>query len=183
MPTQVGAIGNKVDPQLIQPALGVELDWDAYYLKFKEVHGDPVLFKGRLLFGDGWTYSSSDTSGPEYPPNKDSKQRIKDQLVYWGIRKHKVKVELQLLQNVVAELKELQVTHSIPLQQKRITFDEDKKQHIIDATDVDVQSIELGRLFWLEQDLLLSQEKILELKIEYAELAGECLVEERSVAR
>lgn len=106
--------------------IGVQLDWIAYYETFKQVHGDPVQWKGRLLFRDGWGYSLNDYKGPEYNP-PTNEERLKElMLIYWRIYSVLVTRELQRLEATIEGLRYFQTQKSAPLQW-RDTHDWDRK--------------------------------------------------------
>src|SRR5437899_1081050 len=69
------------------------LDWKRWYLRFSEIHGgNPLQWRGRSLFPDGWRYSNSDYSGPELAPRYEAEAR-ELQLVYFRLRLNAVEIE------------------------------------------------------------------------------------------
>jgi hypothetical protein len=102
---------------ILAPRGAVELDWIAYYREFDARHGgDPVQFRGRLLWRDGWTYASTDHAGPEWAPPQDPKELKAFQLAYWSKRKAALTQQLRSLEDDVANLKETQRVRPVPLQ-------------------------------------------------------------------
>jgi hypothetical protein len=105
-----------VQPQL--PQLKVKLDWKEYYKKFSELHGGfPIIYKGRQLFADGWTYSATDYAGPEWEPPKDGKVLATMQKVYWYTRWNRARNELAVIIARANSMRNLQDLKSAPLQQ------------------------------------------------------------------
>lgn len=98
--------------------LEIQLDWDAYWKRFQEAHGgDPVLFEGRMLFRDAWTYSATDPMGPEWMPPKQMDRTIYLMKCYWKIRKAFIENETRALKYQIDGLKALSRGRTIPLQQ------------------------------------------------------------------
>jgi hypothetical protein len=115
-----------VQPQ--SPQLKLKLDWKAYYQRFSEQHGgNPIIYKGRQLFSDGWTYSITDYAGPEWPPPKDLKEFASLKKVYWYTRWNRAKNELVALRDRFVALKGLQSEKSVPLQQVIVEKDSNGK--------------------------------------------------------
>jgi hypothetical protein len=149
----------------------VRLDWRAYWQRFKEVHGnDPVPFKGRLLFPDGWTYSNSSHAGPEWPPPDDPEELRKLLLAYWLIRRKVCLNERDHLFNLIQQLKESQRQRSAPLQQRLVMTlegEDGKQRKKFSFGDVNPEQLEAegGRLWWLRQDVQDCESRIEELKL------------------
>lgn len=103
--------------RLLSPSRATpNLDWRAYYLKFQERHGDPVTLGGRLVFPDGWSYSSTDHAGPEWPPPEDAKELNSLLQDYWTRRLVLVKAEYLQLSYDLRLLKQIAETRDAPLQ-------------------------------------------------------------------
>lgn len=123
----------------------IKLDWRAYFLKFIEVHGEPMKVGGRLLFQDGWQYSIDDYQGPEYPPPVGRGQLCRLQLTYWENRRDRLAVEVLSLTGRIGALKGWQHGRSLPLQQRVIYKGEDDKgvRRMIasDPEDLDLMSL------------------------------------------
>jgi hypothetical protein len=142
--------------------LHVQLDWPAYFKRFCQEHGEPVQWrKGLLLFPDGWTYSSMDYAGPEWPPNTDERLLRKDKEAYWRIRLRIVRAEAVFLDKRLDGLKQWQTTKSVPLQQISQYLDSDNNR-VVERVDLDLTAL-AGRLEWLWQDVKQCEEKIKEL--------------------
>jgi hypothetical protein len=146
----------------------VQIDWGAYYLLFKEVHGDPIEYKGRLVFPDGWSYSKTDVSGPEWAPPEDREQLTDLQLGYWKGRLALVTYERDVLKQLAENIVHAQTSKSLPLP-GFVTYRE------IDENGVPkTRRVELGevithvedllgpnaRLAWLEEDIILCRAEI-----------------------
>jgi hypothetical protein len=149
----------------------IKLDWPAYYAKFKEKHGlYPIKFgKGRILFEDGWTYSSTDISGPEYPPPSHPHELWKLKVTYWYHRRRLVKHERDYILKQIEDLRAFQINRDCPLQYQIIRTNEEHGEKFkawIETEDLEenLQKIESGRLEWLVRDIDLCDEKLTELK-------------------
>lgn len=103
----------------------VRLDWRAYFVRFCEAHGNnPVEHGGRLLFADGWRYSSTDHAGPEWgPPSSEELKKL--QRAYWEARLVLVERERGRLQATIIELEGLQSQRRVPLQQRTFAWSDD----------------------------------------------------------
>ncbi len=124
--------------------LGIELDWPAYYEEFKRAHGDPIQWKGRLLFRDGWSYSLSDYKGPEYKP--PTGQRLEDlKLIYWRIYAVLVTRELTQLEATIEGLRYFQTQRDVPLQRREIRWDHESQVASLLVRDLDLDDF-AGRL-------------------------------------
>jgi len=131
----------------------VKLDWKAYYKEFRLEHGDyPVIFKGMILFRDGWMYSKTDYAGPEFPPPEDEADLKSLQLAYWNSRRQVVRLELIPLERTVDSLLQFQSAKSCRLQQKVIEFDDETQKDVTNTVELDITIFE-GRLDWLRKDL------------------------------
>jgi hypothetical protein len=140
------------------PFVRVSLDWEAYYEEFKRAHGlHPLLYKGRLLFPDGWTYSSTDRQGPEWPPPDDPAELNLLQRVYWLTRRKSVKAELEDLQEAVTNYERLIELRSAPIM-VRVTVDGKDVAKQLDMTDM------RERLAWLREDADVCDRKLVELE-------------------
>lgn len=138
--------------------LPADLDWNSYFEEFKRHHGEPVLHKDRLLFPDGWSYSSRSKAGPEYPP--PPWPELGAQLVtYWSLRLKLVQTEARLLEDAIRSLRELQHTHSLPLRCASRQPDETGRM-VSEALEVNVEELEKGRLAWLQNDIKDCQEEL-----------------------
>ena len=110
-------VGGAAGPLDREPRKGVtyRIDWAEYWRAFCEEHGEPVPFEGRLLFADGWTYSSSDHAGPEWPPPEDGGRLLFMRRSYWQQRRHMVRTELEGLRDQAENLARLQESKGLPL--------------------------------------------------------------------
>ena len=98
----------------------IGINWAAYYAEFSRVHGgSPVLYRqdkdtgkgGYLLFRDGWMYSPTDYTGPEYAPlnKEDCFYKMRQ---YWLIRERVLALDLRELKSDALELARLQDSRS-----------------------------------------------------------------------
>lgn len=112
-----------IQPSIL-PELKMSLDWREYYKSFAEAHGGtPIVHQERQLFQDGWMYSLSSYSGPEWPPPEDPKELVKLQQVYWNTRWNRARIELEALKGRYEGLRGLQDNKSQPLQQTLLVKD------------------------------------------------------------
>lgn len=141
----------------------VRLDWRAYFKEFCELHGrDPVSYRGRLLFPDGWTYSSSDYAGPEWPPPDDPAELLAVQSSYWRRRRGIVRRERDELRLAVQSLAEMQRCKSVPLQQVVQMRDSETNQRVTSRKPLDLDGLK-ARLAWLEEDVAECDRHLAEL--------------------
>ncbi len=122
------------------------LDWKAYFDRFIEVHGEPIVYqKTRLLFSDGWQYSLASYQGPEYPPPELEKRLNELQLTYWQIYSKKIEDEANALHRQIVSLEEWQNTRELPLQQRVVykTWDDDGKLTSVsfESEDLDLEPL------------------------------------------
>ena len=103
-------------PQLSKTKL--RLDWREYFKKFVENHGEPVEWGGRLLFRDGWQYSSTQYQGPEVPPPEDLASLRGLKVAYWRLLHERLSLEIRGLAGQINMLTEWQNERSMPLQQR-----------------------------------------------------------------
>lgn len=133
------SIDTKLDRRVQRP---IKLDWRAYWKEFSRTHGDyPVKWKGRLLFRDGWTYSSTAYEGPEWPPPSSQEELGRMVRGYWLLRKREVRAAWWNSLQEVEGLKRLQSVKSIPLQQVLMMSGEDDKLYR-DVGSVDLPLLE-----------------------------------------
>lgn len=92
----------------------IRIDWKAYFKAFCEAHGDPILYKGRLLFPDGYQYSATDYAGPEYPPEESLERAYR--IVYYRERRKLLRERESALIRRLEALERLQSALSVPLQ-------------------------------------------------------------------
>lgn len=102
-------------PTETNPVPEILVDWQEYYQSFLQEHGDPVQYRGRLLFADGWMYSAFDPAGPEWPPPEDEATLKGLQITYWRLRRGAVSVEVNMLQTRLRAADGLQRGKSLPL--------------------------------------------------------------------
>ena len=145
------------------PTFKVELNWQAYYEKFKEKHGYPILYKGRLLFPDGWTYSATDYAGPEWCPPESPSVIADLRLDYWRIRLAMVMDEHGVLKRRLENLQRIQKDHDVQLQQRTVHYNEEKKRRVAEISDLDLATFQ-GRFDWLSADIQECNEHIEEIK-------------------
>lgn len=141
----------------------IELDWVGYFKEFTIAHGgSPVPYKGRLLFQDGWTYSSTDHQGPEWPPPNNEVELRELQRAYWDYRRQVTEQELHDRKCLQTYLDGLQNHKSMPLVQKVRVFDDETQRTVIRSVVVDMGAIE-SEITWITQQLAECQSKLEEL--------------------
>ena len=157
--------------ELLASPLQIKLDWKAYFYEFCLTHGNtpvpypyqPPLPSPRLLFSDGWTYSATDYSGPEYPPPADPRGLTELLLTYWTTRYKILNNESHSLRESIKSLQALQSIKSAPLQQVVRHFDSDIGKVVSRKALVDFDGMQI-HLEILEQNLSEAELKIRELR-------------------
>jgi hypothetical protein len=147
----------------------VEIDWQAYFEGFCQVHGQPVAEPGdsptsemaRLIFPDGWTYGL-DYSGPETPPPANPLTLRALLIRYWELQKRHVLRELPERSRQADYLEDLARTHSSTLMTRTLAVD-DKGGRRWERGPLDIGPIR-GRLAWLESELKKCDLKLKELR-------------------
>ena len=130
----------------------VRLDWKAYWESFQSAHGgNPIPWRKRLLFADGWSYARKDHAGPEWPPPADPEELRQVQTFYWRARLAIVTRERDGLRNTLEQLKALQSARSVPLQQVLQHWDAEGKG-VLERIPVNLGAL-AERLGWLEGDV------------------------------
>lgn len=134
----------------------VTLNWAAYFRRFCEAHGEPVKYRGRLLFRDGFMYSAHSYSGPEYWPAPEDVERL--QRAYWACRAKMVRVQLKELLRDADSVVRAQYGRSVPLQQT-VSFIDDDGKRVVTADNVDHLAI-TERIEWLKSEYDKSLEEL-----------------------
>lgn len=129
----------------------IVLDWPAYFKAFCAVHGEPVEWKGRLIFPDGWAYSKTDYSGPEYPPPASAEELRQLLLHYWEKRYSMVSQEAQELKAQLDSLRKAQQVRSAPLQRVAYSGLDENGRSILERGKLDLEPLR-ARLEWLALD-------------------------------
>lgn len=137
----------------ISPPFVIRLDWKDYWERFKDAHGEPVMWQGWLLFSDGWLHHASDYAGEEKPPPEDTEELRTMQLAYWRTRRTIVGRERGSLRRFCEELKQSQGAKSMPLRMVQWVQQHDTDGNPIpgpkgrksERCDVKVEDIENGR--------------------------------------
>jgi hypothetical protein len=138
------------------PVQELILDWRSYYISFRKLHGDhPVIFRGRQLFPDGWTYSQKDYRGPEWPPPSKPEELLELQLFYWRRRRAIISQELGHTKSTMDSLVQLQSGRSAPLHHRaKIIYTDPEGEEVV---VIRKQPLSMdwfkGRLMWLTHDL------------------------------
>lgn len=139
----------------------VELDFKAYFLEFCKIHGEPVEYKGRLLFSDGWMYSLTDYQGPEYHPPLDNRELDIFILNYWLLRRSYLTNLLLKYEHELKLLKDVQASHSLPLQQVVKIQDEQRiRKHYKPLTLNNLEQ----RVEWVRKDLIECDVRLKEIE-------------------
>ena len=119
-----------------------QLDWNAYFQKFSEAHGgNPLQYKGRLLFPDGWRYGMNHR-GPERAPEGIDEER-ELMIVYWKLRLASVTKERRELRVALIGLEQSIRVMSQPLQQRIWLEVQSKNEWGQDITNLAPRSCEL----------------------------------------
>jgi len=138
----------------------VQLDWTAYWEEFKKAHGgDPVEHRGRLLFYDGWTYSASDTAGPEWRPPQEPSELEMFQVAYWKTKRNLLSQEHAALIAQIESLEKFQFHKDVPLQAVTSTMDVETGQKVLSSDPIDFEAMR-GRLDWLASEIRRSEEEL-----------------------
>lgn len=129
----------------------VRLDWRAYFEQFCLTNGEPVHYKNRLLFRNGWQYSSTEYEGPEYLPPANTEELDALVLEYWKIRQSSLSALVAKLIHERDTLKKLQQSRSVPLQQATIAEDEQgHKRRSYKPVSLELLNM---RIQWVQVDL------------------------------
>jgi hypothetical protein len=140
----------------------IELDWKAYWEHFKAVHGEHVEYEGKLLFPDGWRYSATDYSGPEYPPDGEQ-ERQRWIVIYWQTRLSYCRQELVYVNDLYVRMKQLAAARSAPLFQfGEVKIGDDGLLTQEESVPLDLESLE-GRIGWLKEDINRARKMVLTL--------------------
>lgn len=144
----------------------VRVDWREVWEAFKREHGEPVQYRGLLLFPDAWTHASADLRGPEWPPPENPNERRTMMLHYWLIRRKVVKVERDYWWNTITQVREVQRSRSVPVPVyvRSLTRDDDTGKLKLTRHAVSPDDWEAGRLNQLNLALAECEEKIRELQ-------------------
>lgn len=133
----------------------IKLDWRAYMKAFDEVHGgDPVIVGEdgcRLLYRDGWQYSSHDLKGPEFPPPKDTTSLRNLKRLYWNKRLGFLKMVEAQHRSCLDNLYQASQQRSAPLK-KRVSYRDEAGTLVRSTIDVDLAEIE-QTLSYLREDI------------------------------
>lgn len=144
----------------------ITLDWRAYFISFCDRHGEPVEWKGRLLFDDGWTYALTDYAGPEWGPPSDPGELDQTVTHYWIIKKGKLDRLLAKLIHDFDMLKKTISMHSLPLQQTvKVSEGVGTQQKTV---PLNLDGLE-ARIEWVREDLYKCDERLQELERYYRE--------------
>lgn len=145
------------------PPVRVRLDWRAYFAEFSRAHGDnPVEHEGRLLWQDGWRYSSISHEGPEYPPPADAEELRRLQRAYWQRRMELVEEQRGRLQRTMLDLEAGQSIRGVPLMHRVVGEDENGRLGLTVAP-LKLEAFK-ARHDWLREDVAQCHRKLEELK-------------------
>ncbi len=145
-----------------RPPLVVTLDWRAYRERFVELHGDPVMSGGMLLFEDGWRLDVR-PGGVEMMPPEDAQELKRLRVEYWTHRLKVVAAERDLLRRTVDDLRAMQAGRGAPLQQAWIDVDQRSGKKFMARGNVDPDAIECGRLADCEAEVVRCQDVLEEM--------------------
>ena len=159
-------------PFAAQRSARIRIDWRASFRAFSELHGgDPVTWKGRLLWRDGWGHSATDYRGPEFPPPSDPREAAKLRRRYWLIRLALAKRAEKALGYELEGFDELARSRSAPLFRRVVTRDDDGVARLGSA-ELDL-SEGRERLAWLREQVEECVERLEEGKSNGKEQADE----------
>lgn len=150
------------DPLKQQP---LTIRWREYFQRFCEAHGRwPVQYMGRLLFRDGWMYSSSDYKGPEWAPPEDPLNLLRLRHIYWTRRRSIVADEHERLITTARVLADSQAARSarLPIYQTaryQETDEDGRPRTISKQVEADLGALQ-GRIDWLQEDLDVCDKEI-----------------------
>lgn len=148
-----------IKPPAVSPPEGkIRLDWRAYFYRFCQVHGEPVLARGRLIFQDGWSYSATEYQGPEFAPPASNAELDKVVLEYWIERRAYLEKMLLMLMHERNTLQKVQDSFSLPLQQV-VKRDEHNRDRTVNLSLAGLD----GKIGWIRADLLECEERLKEI--------------------
>lgn len=128
------------------------LDWLDYFVEFQKKHGEPVIYGGKLLFPDGWTYSATDHSGPEWPPSKDKDELQKYLKAYWITRKSVIQHLAFELNSLIEGIEEVQRCRDIALPVWTIKKSETDERQVFRKSFVDLQDLQ-SKVTWYNNEI------------------------------
>jgi hypothetical protein len=150
------------------------IDWRATYRRFSELHGgNPLEWKGWLLFPDGWRWSATSYQGPEAAPENELEAK-KLTTIYYRMRLVSVRREWRDLRVVLGQLEQSMRSMSdhdgvSPLQMRivgekvgRNKWGDEITLRVPASCDLDLDRLR-GRVQWLADDAALCERAINEL--------------------
>lgn len=143
----------------LPPLPKIQLDWRGYFLEFSRLHGgDPVPFKGRLLWRDGWRYSATDYRGPEIPPPSNDYDCRRLIQMYWRVRLTLINRQRRDLAEQLVGLEETASSRSAPLQAWRLGRDDAGKRSVLRG-ELELQAVR-DRLEFLRSDAIQCEKEL-----------------------
>lgn len=147
-----------------------QLDWKAYFARFSELHGgNPLQWRGWLVFPDGWRYSASSHAGPEAAPEDEAQAKFL-MSVYWKMRLASVTKERRELRMSLVGLEQQMRVMSAPLQQRihqeksiQNEYGKELTVKVASACDLDLGELR-SRIRELEEDALQCERVLADLK-------------------
>lgn len=95
------------------PPIGpIRIDWRHYFREFCALHGEPILFKGRFLFRDGWRYAN-DYKGPIWGPAEDERELALDIIIYHKLRISRLNIMRRQLRERIEETTQLLLSYTL----------------------------------------------------------------------
>ncbi len=128
------------------------LDWHEYYLSFLQEHGDPVEYRGRLLFEDGWMYSALHEAGPEWSPPEDKRELRGLKIAYQQVRRNAIRTMAHTLRTRLQAIEGLQSGKSLPLPLKYDDSEQRGMAGVVEWKDLDITA-HYERLTALDQNV------------------------------
>lgn len=145
----------------LQRVPAIRLDWRAYFRNFCAEHGDPVPYNEKLLFQDGFQYSSTDYAGPEWPPPDDPAELESLLCSYWQIRYSTVRHELSRLEDQLIQLTNIQSARNGMLQYTVPNIDPNGQRKGNRAMPLNLDLFQ-ERIRWLKADTANCEAKLRE---------------------
>lgn len=139
-------------------------DWRAYYRRFCEAHGQPLMHGGLQLFPDGWRYAAASYEGPEYPPPDDDQERHGLVRAYHQARLRMVEQERQKLEKDLAYLERMRDSCALPIPVTVTSRGDDGKARR-ETRELSLDGLK-QRLEWLKEDAIKCRQVIKELSNE-----------------
>jgi hypothetical protein len=157
MPKQ--RVGRLVLEEPVRDLSRIVVDWRAYFHEFTKVHGEPILFRGKLLFRDGWQYAQ-DYKGPEWGPPEEPKELAKLVSLYYKHRLAILTRKQHDLKELLHDFEQAQSIRKIPLYHKVIVVD-DEGRRMRQSQPIAIKEWQ-DQVKWLDRDMQECNDRIAE---------------------